>query len=46
VDHDHRSETVRGLLCHGCNLLVGFLETNNKRVVRAALDYIRETTPI
>ena len=26
IDHDHHSGVVRGLLCQGCNLRIGFFE--------------------
>lgn len=38
VDHDHVTGAVRGLLCKGCNVAVGFIETNGW--LPAALNYI------
>jgi hypothetical protein len=38
VDHHHESGMVRQLLCHKCNMLVGFLEDPH---VLAAEEYIR-----
>lgn len=28
IDHDHQTKKTRGLLCHGCNLVVGFSQEN------------------
>lgn len=32
VDHDHKTGKVRGLLCLGCNVTVGYLEENPIRI--------------
>lgn len=36
VDHDHRTNTVRGLLCGSCNRGIGLLQENPKHLYRAA----------
>lgn len=42
IDHDHRTGTVRGLLCHACNTAIGLLR-ECPRTARAAADYITES---
>jgi hypothetical protein len=39
VDHCHRTGAVRGLLCHGCNVALGFLEEDPDRAIALA-EYI------
>src|SRR5678815_1750426 len=43
VDHDHVTGTVRGLLCHRCNILVWAFEDNHTTLdaVRAYVDDFR-----
>lgn len=36
VDHDHRTGLVRGLLCPGCNLALGYLHEDVGWLTRAA----------
>ena len=36
VDHDHHSNSVRGLLCGSCNRGIGLLQENPKHLYRAA----------
>lgn len=43
VDHDHTTGQVRGLLCTGCNVLVGFLEKDPARAT-AATEYVLRHT--
>jgi hypothetical protein len=38
ADHDHKTGFIRGLLCLGCNSMLGVLE--NKEFVKAALLYL------
>ena len=39
VDHDHDTGAVRGILCHTCNIAVGYLEKDKARTFRC-LRYI------
>ena len=37
VDHDHKTWNVRGLLCHRCNGMIGYLSEDREIFERAAL---------
>ena len=39
VDHDHKSNAIRGLLCHSCNLLLGHAK-DDSRLLTAAIEYL------
>lgn len=36
VDHEHRTGLIRGLLCHTCNQMLGFMHENARLFARAA----------
>lgn len=36
IDHDHKTNTVRGLLCHRCNVGLGHFLDNPKLLKKAA----------
>lgn len=43
VDHDHKTNKIRGLLCHHCNKGIGhFFE--NPSIMESAISYIKETS--
>jgi hypothetical protein len=41
IDHDHATGKFRGLLCHSCNLGIGWLK-DNEAVLLAAAEYLRK----
>ena len=41
VDHCHKLGTVRGLLCHSCNLMLG-LSQDNITTLTNAIEYLRD----
>lgn len=42
VDHDHETDSVRGLLHHRCNLFLGYLE-QDEEFLEKALTYLENT---
>lgn len=42
VDHDHRTGRIRGLLCHDCNVAIGYLADDPERM-RDAMAYLDNT---
>lgn len=40
LDHDHTTKTVRGFLCHHCNVGLGFFKDNPLKL-EAAANYLR-----
>jgi hypothetical protein len=43
IDHDHKrgagTDSIRGILCHSCNLAIGMAE-DNPALLRALADYV------
>ena len=39
VDHDHQTGKFRGLICHGCNAVLGIVEEDRSRLFKLA-DYL------
>lgn len=44
VDHDHKTNIVRGLLCSECNVTLGHLEKKPDGWLTEALKYLRRTS--
>jgi len=42
VDHDHKTNKIRGLLCHNCNSMLGF-SRDSQLVLERAIIYLTET---
>jgi hypothetical protein len=40
MDHCHKTQRFRGILCQKCNVMLGMAEDNPERLIRAA-DYIK-----
>lgn len=41
VDHDHKTDKVRGLLCHNCNLMIGYAK-DNISILTSAIQYLSQ----
>jgi hypothetical protein len=39
VDHDHRNNKIRDLLCHDCNVLLGFAQ-DSPAILQRAIEYL------
>ena len=44
IDHDHKTNNVRGLLCNLCNRAIGLLRDDPELIDKAA-EYIRKGSP-
>jgi hypothetical protein len=40
VDHNHKTNEVRGLLCHGCNCAIGLLK-DDSTILQNAITYLK-----
>lgn len=43
VDHDHKTEKIRGILCHPCNVALGCVEDSVSNLV-SLIEYLNRTT--
>lgn len=41
IDHCHNTKKVRGLICYGCNLIIGYAE-DNIDLLNSAIRYLQE----
>ena len=42
VDHCHKTEKIRGLLCHKCNYALGYFQDNSSNLLRA-IQYLEQS---
>ncbi len=42
IDHNHKNNLIRGLLCDGCNIALGLLK-DNIELLRSAITYLETT---
>ncbi len=42
IDHCHETDRIRGLLCHGCNIVLG-MARDKKEVLLSAAEYLRQS---
>lgn len=45
IDHDHKTNKVRGLLCKKCNSLLGFCD-DNILILKKAIEYLENNEKI
>jgi NMD protein affecting ribosome stability and mRNA decay len=41
IDHDHKTGKVRGILCHSCNHMLGYLEKDDN-LIKNAIKYLNK----
>jgi hypothetical protein len=41
IDHNHKNGKVRGLICYGCNLIIGYAE-DNIQLLKNAISYLEK----
>ena len=39
IDHNHQTDQIRSLLCHRCNIMVGFIE-NYPDLIQPMVEYL------
>lgn len=42
IDHNHKTEKIRGLLCWACNISLGYMKENIKYILNM-IKYLKET---
>jgi hypothetical protein len=41
IDHNHKTDKIRGLLCNNCNILIGFAK-DDIEILKEAINYLRK----